>query len=489
MFKLEQLFSKESILSSISIVFVFYVLQRFVGMARGIVFARVLGPEGYGVYTLAFFAISIIVPLAIVGIPSCYNRYIPQYEKNGMLIDFLKKTYAITIAIGLCTVLFFIYLSDYLSRFIYGTSEQKVVMILCGLTVLPLVLYRNLFSTFSGLRNFKMRSLLEFAQACFFTIFGILLVILYARTAQSAIFANLCSYIFVSIFFGLLLWNYLSNDKKQFLKIHESGFYRKILKFSIWFVLTPLVITIFRYTDRWMLNKFLDLNSVGVYSVAGNITEIIFAVGIIAGNVLAPNLANDWEYGKKTQVIDKINSAIKMIIIFLLGCSILFVLLKRQIIFVLYGYKYLDTIPVINILLLFYLINTVWWIIGIYPTLIEKPYFIFVSAIGGLLINIYLNYKLIPIYGIIGAAAATAIAFSVIVIILFILNKWNKFYLEPKTIFVCLTPFILLLGQGIMTVSYIVLLLIIISTGLLLTKKEKKLLVVKIMNVLKRRIP
>ena len=69
---LQRLFKKESISQSAGIVVAFTLAQRIIQVVRGIVFARLLGPESYGVYTLAFFLIPIAVTLAKMGVPMIY---------------------------------------------------------------------------------------------------------------------------------------------------------------------------------------------------------------------------------------------------------------------------------------------------------------------------------------------------------------------------------------------------------------------------------
>ena len=116
--KIESLFRKETVLKSVGIVFIFHVFFQVVGLAKGIVFARLLGPKDYGVFTLAFFFISIIVVIAIIGIPSSYSRYIPQYEQKGMVKEFVKKTYSLTIIMAIVVSLFCILFSKQFSSFL-----------------------------------------------------------------------------------------------------------------------------------------------------------------------------------------------------------------------------------------------------------------------------------------------------------------------------------------------------------------------------------
>ena len=103
--KIQQWFNKESIGKSAAILTSFTVSEKIIQISRGIIFARLLGPAEYGVYNLAFFFIPLAVTFARLGIPSCFTRYIPQYEIKNALQDFLKKTYLLVLAGGLGAML------------------------------------------------------------------------------------------------------------------------------------------------------------------------------------------------------------------------------------------------------------------------------------------------------------------------------------------------------------------------------------------------
>ena len=138
---IQRLFKKEAIGESAGIVLFFIILQRIIQTGRGIIFARLLGPAEYGVYTLAFFFIPLAIAVARLGIPSCFNRYIPQYEQKGTLKNFLKRTYLLVIAGGALIALACFLNAKTLSSIIYGSPLYYRIIILCALTIFPYCIY------------------------------------------------------------------------------------------------------------------------------------------------------------------------------------------------------------------------------------------------------------------------------------------------------------------------------------------------------------
>jgi polysaccharide transporter, PST family len=475
-FLIQKLFRKETVIASAGFVFLFTIMEKVITLVRGVIFARMLGPAEYGTYTLAFIIIPLITPLARLGLPSCYERYIPQYEKKGELKDFLQRNYLLTIGTAFVITILLFPFSKNISLLLYSTAEHKNIIVLCLMSIIPIVLYENILASFNGLRIFKMSSLLKINQIFIFSVIGILLVILYPK-ALSVVAASLLSYVLVSIVFVIMIWKYVLNAESPSLKVQENKFIKKMFKYSIWFIITPLFSSLFNYTDRLVLNHFLGLQEVGVYSAAVNISQLVFMFGMITGNVLMPNLSSMWEKGEKDRVMFILNLAIKFTILLILSYSVAFVLFKKEIISILYGSKYIEAIPLIPFLLLFWLNSSLVWLIGVYPNLIEKPYIPLFAAVPGFILNVSLNYLLIPIYGIKGAAIATLCAQIFMLTVLLILYRREKMKINVNTVVVCFAPFVLLLNNFAMITIFILLLAATVRGEFIMNKEEKDMLI------------
>jgi stage V sporulation protein B len=319
-----------------------------------------------------------------------------------------------------------------------------------------------------------MSSLLRFSQFICFTVIGIVFVILYPK-AESAISANLVSSVLVLPIFGFIVWKYILNSDSQTKKIQEDNFYSKIFKFSIGFAFLPIIDTLFNYTGRLMLNRFLGLEEVGIYSIAVNISGILFMFGAIANTVIAPTLNHRWEMREREKVISHINLSIKINIVLLMFIAVLLSLFKEQFVSILYGQAYIKSISVLNILMIFSIFASITLSLGIFPSLIEKPYIFIVNNVLGLGLNLILSYILIPLYHMQGAAIANTIS---IFVSMMLMNIWLyifKFKIKAATVFLYITPFCLLLNNIFMCILYFALIMSIIFTDLIVDKEEKKI--------------
>jgi len=90
------------------------------------------------------------------------------------------------------------------------------------------------------------------------------------------------------------------------------------------------------------------------------------------------------------------------------------------------GYEYLAGLPIVPIILLAYLFNGLYmnFTAGIYIE--EKTKYFPIVTISGAVVNVVVNFSLIPILGIMGAAWATLASYVLMAIGLFIVSQ--KFY-------------------------------------------------------------
>jgi len=107
--------------------------------------------------------------------------------------------------------------------------------------------------------------------------------------------------------------------------------------------------------------------------------------------------------------------------------------------------------------------------------LIEKTYLNLIAYIPGLLLNLILNYYLIPAWGIVGAAVATTSSFALLLVGILFLYKREKLQITKKTLAVFLLPLGLFLNNTGLAVFAFILLFLTLKTDLLISAEEKRL--------------
>jgi O-antigen/teichoic acid export membrane protein len=299
------------------------------------------------------------------------------------------------------------------------------------------------------------------------------LIVLYG-TATSALLAYALSIVLAIVVFVPVLSRYLSHLEGAYTSLDETGFYKHLLRFTIWFAVAPIMLQIFSYVDRLSLQRLMSSSDQGVYSAAVNLSMTISAIGLAVNNVIFPHLSTTWEGGDKPKALRNLDLSIRVTAVGLLIVGLLLVLLGRPAILLLLGREYVAGADVLPFLVVFYLFNISVWLFGVYPSLIERTY---VSAIGlacALPINVVLNLVLIPHLGIVGAGLATMASYVIMWSIVVGICKAFGMPISKRLVLVSLLPFVLLLPKLIAAVAVVLVLLICVRTTRIISYEERQ---------------
>ncbi|MDZ4122550.1 MAG: oligosaccharide flippase family protein, partial [Candidatus Cloacimonadaceae bacterium] len=187
------------------------------------------------------------------------------------------------------------------------------------------------------------------------------------------------------------------------LRCLNPGFLWKSYKMGIWVFLSTLFITLLLRADIVILKRLTDYSSVGIYSLAAHIVDMIQLASNLVGSLLLVKLADTRDEVVRWVLMKRIF----MLFFVILGVvNIGFYLLGKPFIRIVYGvdfsasyYSYLWLIPASFGLSFGSLFNTYLWSKGF-------PLVSTIVPLIALIINIALNFLLIPMMGIAGAALA-----------------------------------------------------------------------------------
>lgn len=187
----------------------------------------------------------------------------------------------------------------------------------------------------------------------------------------------------------------------------DTNIFKKILYRSFFLSLTGISFIILSKIDVIMISFLLTIKDVGYYSIASDIAKAttIISIPFILGVI--PLFANE----KTLKKLFSIN--LKKLFLINILIFLFFLISSNYIIDIIYGKGYEPVANVLKILALFPLLATLQNFtqdILILKDAIKK---IFVFGLIAMLLNIFLNYFGILLFGIIGAALSTLVSYSV----------------------------------------------------------------------------
>lgn len=363
-----------------------------------------------GIYALAITIAGIFSLVGQLGLQTSTVRFIAQYagQKNWGTVDLLyHKILRLIFPSTILSALLLYFTSHYIANNIFNKPELVVPFKIISLS-LPFGGFFNLNT--SALRGLKrIRDSFIFQLIVPVTSFFILIFLTYLiiKNYLTPIYTQLV----VGIISALLSWIFWRKAIKNKGKVNNMQYvsYREIIKVSLPMMITTGMLFVLGWTDTFMLGMFKTNADVGIYRVAMRIALFSsFTLGAV-NSIAAPKLSELYWSSENERLRRVIKNASKMIFWSSLPIFALTVIFSTQILF-LFGSEFVSGKSTLIILSFGQFMNAYFGSVGVLLDMTGNQNYFRNAMIISAFINIILNYILIPLYGIFGAALATAIS-------------------------------------------------------------------------------
>jgi O-antigen/teichoic acid export membrane protein len=192
-----------------------------------------------------------------------------------------------------------------------------------------------------------------------------------------------------------------------FSKVVDKVWLKSLLNYGKFSFGTIISAMIFNSIDQWMLGYFISAAAVGAYSVAARVISLVeIPTGTVATIVFPQSVkraALEGEAGAK-YLYEK---SVGTILAFLLPGLLFLFVFAEQVVDIIAGAKYADSVPLLRITVLYCMLLPYGRQFGTILDSIGKPNVNFYVVITSVISNIILNYFFILQYGVVGAAYGT----------------------------------------------------------------------------------
>lgn len=266
---------------------------------------------------------------------------------------------------------------------------------------------------------------------------------------------------------SMLMIFWILNKKFFNLKYMNGRLLKQLLKIGVPLMPTFLIYWIFSSFDRVMILKMLGAGAAGIYAVGNKVSMI--------SQLLYQAFAGGWGYFSFSTMKDR-NQVITNTKIFNYLSAISFVSYAFMILFSNFLFKllfigdYVKASIVFPYLFLSPLLLMLFQILSNQFIIIKKSYLVTGSLITGAVLNVILNYILIPIFNIEGAAIATVIGYLISLIIAMVLAQKRGLFIFTRKFNISFLLLIILIGLSILkntillnlfSITYIALILLL----------------------------
>lgn len=378
------------------------------GFIWTIITARYLGSNYFGIMSFAISFAGIIVILMDLGVSTYATRDLSR--KNELASEYLGKLIPLKTFLSLLTLVI-------TPIILILMGKNNLTIIVTFIFVLEYALI-SMSSLYQG--GFQAFGKIEYhAKGLIINSFLILLFIFITIYFKLGLIFLAISY--TSAYLIMLL--YLIIEFRKHITIPKFNispkFCMKAVQLSVPFALTTLFVTIYFSIDMVMLSLIAGNVATGIYNASYKIITVLTTFFTVYQVVVFPLMSKYFEGSKNLLKLSYIKS-IKYLLFIILPITFGIVLYAYPLVTLIYGSEYLMAASVMQVLVwtvIFLFIN------GASGTLLNSSNKeLFVTKIYAIaaIINITLNFILIPLFSYHGAALATVL--SEIVICLMMIN-------------------------------------------------------------------
>jgi len=387
----------------------------FIGLTLGylsrMVIARWLGAFDYGLICLGFAAMTIGATLASVGLPAGIQRYVSFYrgkEDPGRIKGTILGALKISLPLSIVFALLFFFGADWLCLHFFHNSDLAPILRIFAIGIPFWVLASNFISGTIGFQDLRYR---VYVRDLFQNIFKLIAIVAFLALGFRVIGA---AWGWVLAVIGMPLLAFYFLEKKVFpifnTEVKAIPMEKELLSFSWPLIFAHVAWLITGWTDTLMLGYFSTATDVGIYNAALPTAQVL-GVGSGAFALIFMSVASELYARNRERDLRNIYSAVtKWVLSIILPGFLLMALFSHSVLRILFGSEFMVAAPALSILAFSFFIRSLF---GLSDSLLQtygRTKILMVCSFCTAGVNFILNFLLIPIYGINGAAIATVIS-------------------------------------------------------------------------------
>ncbi len=381
---------------------IFKAIAMTAGLAVSIVIARVLGPEGRGVYALVMTIIVLSASFGVFGLTAANTFFAANNVKMSRTIGTQSIVAGLAGAVLSIAV---IYLIDTVNPIIFrGLNDVTLAL---TFAMIPLFLWGNLFAfAYLGRGKILPFNAFETGQRVIFFIMSLLFLWYWQESFETFLLAVLVTVGFLVLIYAINYFRDVSPGPH-----YESGYTATSFAYGIKsYAATLLTLAVMR-TGVLFTNYFGGNEAAGFFAVAQQISELVIIIPTVVGTVLFGRVSKGDSYYLTPMVL-------RTITVIFLPVTVLLFFVSEQLVISIFGAEFASSVAPLKLML------PGAFLLGLEVIMAKDiagrgyPWPAVLAWIPVLIINVIGFAVLIPKYGVNGAAIAVSISFMTIFILI-----------------------------------------------------------------------
>jgi O-antigen/teichoic acid export membrane protein len=404
----------QEVIRGASVAFVVKGTAAVLSFALNLILARMLGPDGAGLYFLSLTIVTIAAMLSKVGLDGTFVRFTAASAIAGEWSEvkgLYRKGMLLTLAVSAPVTVLLFGLAPWLADAVFADPRLAGPLRLMSLSIPPFALVFLQAQALIGLKKTREGVALSGAILTGLTLLGILLLApLFGVTGAVAAY-TLASC--ATLVIGLALWKRATPDLKG---IRGSFPTDRMLASSMPLFWVAVLNMVLHWSSNLMLGIWSTSADVGLYSVANRTSGLVSFILIAVNAISAPKFSELYSRGDMEGLGRLARSTAKLMTLFASPIVLACVLFPGPVMSI-FGAEFTAGAPALAILGVGQFVNVITGSVGylLIMTGQERVWRNLMAVSAALCLG--LNALLIPLYGLIGAALAMASSLSLLMLL------------------------------------------------------------------------
>ena len=362
--------------------------------------ARILGAEGYGQFTFALAFVSLFVVLSHLGLPNIITREFARQENKN-------EFYAI-LSLEIVLILATIISIAVVSFLTVDSPEVRMLIFVLGGFLLLNSFIGTAYSYFHSQQRMEYEAGIELVQMLLLVSLGLFVL------SQFPSPVNLSYAYAISAVIAFLVTIGVFSIKMFPVRLRwDVAVWKKYLSMSWPLALSAVFAILYSYMDSVMLGYWNLFAETGWYNAAQRVMlASLLPMGFVAASFY-PALSK-FSSESKERFQRAWNHEIEAMIVLALPLAVGGIVLASRIVSFLYSAEFAAATFALQILLMTAAVNFLYRPFYDAMIVLNHEREVFKVTILGAVLNIALNFFLIPHYSLYGAAAATLVTYSLL---------------------------------------------------------------------------
>jgi O-antigen/teichoic acid export membrane protein len=403
------------------------LLLKVVSLVYTVLLARLFPQEEVGVFYLALGVMYLAAIFGDLGLNASFRRYFPFFLGRGekdKARNLLISSYLFTLVLSTILAMS-LYFSSWAIADSFGYPSMVAPLQLLAMFLATSTIFGLSSAFLGGLKKMREVNFVNNGQNVLKLLLSIILYYYFGQDAVAMALAFTLSYlIFVVVsllYVGEGVWENGFGGWKIDVK-EKVSIMKEVVPFGLALALLAEINNVAFYTDRLMMGYLLPIESaasqIAVYSIALSLALFIPVFPGAVSGIFSPIMAELYGKGNKEEMEKTAKTAARWNIFLLVPITLIMVIFSSEIMGILYGESYMAgafVLAAFSVGIFFRNLANVPGTILEVMRQIKVEYYVAVAVVA---INLLLNWLLIPVYGMDGAAVASSASMLVAMLML-----------------------------------------------------------------------